>query len=140
MARALQYFAGQVEPRAEYNVIGTGCAGSNGVVPEIGATGEVRAAQPFSIDLTDARPQSTTAILIGVGQAEVPLAGCSLWTVPLISAPMTTDVNGSAALPLTLSPVFAGAVLNFQWATLDAGGALLGTLSTSPGLEIVLGL
>ena len=51
-----------------------------------------------------------------------------------------TDINGSATLPLTLSPVFAGAVINFQWATLDAGGALLGTLSTSPGLEIVLGL
>ncbi len=121
---------------------GFGCPGTGGVEPSIEARGAVRSSLgswPLGIDR--ALPSSAAAVLVGATRLRLPLSGslCRLWTAPLVALPVAIDPMGSATLNLPAPPVSAGLVLRCQAAVLDPGGAFGGQLSSTSGLEIVIG-
>ena len=121
---------------------GFGCAGSSGATPRLAVSGEVRAASPRPFDVVVERTAagSAGALLIGFDRIDVVLDGaCHLWTQPVVSALASTNAAGRGVVTLPQDPGLVGLRLDFQFATVDIGGALFGQFNTTGGYEIVGG-
>ena len=97
----------------------------------------------FSIALSQALPNSAAVLLLTTAPSPLPIGGgCTLYLGPaFLGAAVATDGNGNGTVPLGIpnDPVLLGGSLAFQWGVLDAGGAYLGQLSFSAGLDVLIG-
>ena len=106
---------------------GVACQGSNGLLPEIGATG--RAAPGFLLDisLSSAVPFVPAFLMLDATPTDLPLTpfgliGCTLYVLPVVSVLSLTDYTGSASVPLAIpnNAAFLGAAMDGQWFILEA--------------------
>ncbi len=126
---------------SDLQVFGGGCAGSNGLVPQLGFTGTARVGQSMSIELTDGPQNGTAAILLmsrlnrlalldltGIGAP-----GCMIRTFFDQNLPIGGMSNGAISLPIALpnDPNLAGARVWMQWVPIDPQANALG-ITTSP--------
>jgi probable HAF family extracellular repeat protein len=83
---------------------GSGCAGSNGLVPTLSGAGCPTPAAPFALELIDAPVNAPAFVCIGTGQGILNVKpGCDLQVLPLIAVvPFTTDGFGDLWLESTL--------------------------------------
>ncbi len=116
-----------------FTEIGPGLAGTHGV-PTLSGTGTLVALAPFTLDLSGALENSSTALVVGFSVASVPFKGGTLVPVPdLVLAGLPTDGSGALSLPAALpAGVPAGVSLVFQSWTTD--GAAVKGLSATQGL------
>lgn len=115
-------------------------AGSGGVVPQLVASGPLTPDSDNTITLSDALPFSTTALLSGLGLAELPFKGGVLVPTPnlIFNSLLALPVNaaGERALMVHWPPdVPAGTKLYLQHWVVDPEGPL--GYSASNGLELV---
>lgn len=122
---------------------GTGCPGTGGLTPQIGlgGTARVAAALPFSIDLRSALPNTLAVLGLAQRRGALPIPGCTLWLdVPFSTVTIATDASGVAALPIVPRPALLGLRFDAQYLALDPQGSALGLLSSTGGLEFVIGM
>lgn len=126
-------------------LVGTGCAGTAGNVPQIAASGLPTFGNPsFAVTLSNGRPNAAAFLAIAPALSPVPLGfGCTLYLGPLLPLlPTSTSASGAAsvgfAIPMDVPP-FAGLDLFFQYAVLDPFGAYFGTYALSNALRIQIG-
>lgn len=128
-------------PQAQSMRFGVGCAGTGGLVPDIGSTNlPVVSSTDFSVDLANARTWSPVLLAVGVGRADLDLgAGCMLYPDPLLVAgPFLTDGAGEFSLTIpqpTASSVLYGCDVFFQWGVVDPNGALGGVFALSDAVR-----
>ncbi|MFK7741101.1 MAG: right-handed parallel beta-helix repeat-containing protein [Planctomycetota bacterium] len=118
---------------ADYTLVGAGCAGSNGLVPNIDLLSWPYLGNPaLPIGFANAPANSIVGLFGALGLSPVPLplgAGCDalLDAASLVAlAATTTGSAGSAAVsfPVPSSPTFAGFEIGYQGLVLDQGAAL----------------
>ena len=126
-------------------IVGTGCAGTGGNVPQIAASGLPTFGNPsFAVTLSNGRPTAAAFLAIAPALSPVPLGfGCTLYLGPLLPL-LPTSTNGSGAASVAFAipadvPPFAGLDLFFQYAVLDPFGAYFGTYALSNALRIQIG-
>lgn len=129
--------------RAFQSTYGTGCAGSSGFPPSIGAPVLPRLGDTnFRIELTRALPWAGAVVLVGF--AGMPPASCGLLIAPPLVAGPTQLTSGAGIASLTLGipnqPSIAGAELFAQWAVIDPAGTFLPGIAVSDGLQFRVGL
>lgn len=83
---------------------GSGCAGSNGLVPTLSGAGCPTPAAPFAISLIDGPASAPAFVFLGTGQGIMNVKpGCDLQVLPLIAVvPFITDGFGDLWLEATL--------------------------------------
>ena len=122
--------------------LGEGCAGSNGV-PVIAAIDRpLLGNAAFGVALRRARPTAPSILIAGF--ALLPGGdrnGCAAKVSAAAVAVTTTDGSGTAAiaLPVPNDPNLLGLELYLHWASLDPLGGLVGALSLSPVLDVLIG-
>jgi len=133
---------GQLLPSNLPTVFGGGCDGSNGVAPQIGATGTATLGTPMSIDLYGSIPTTFAVFAFGASRESfggifpLPLGlstvginapGCYLLVDPAFTAAQLVDPRGCASVPINmpLTPALVGSSHYSQWFVLDpaANGA-----------------
>jgi hypothetical protein len=124
--------------------IGAGCAGAGGATPAISATGTPVLGTSFSIDLTNALPNSFGIAAVSTGRLDIPLGnGCTLYPQqPGATALALTSGAGTASLSLGIpnNVALLGAALYAQWFVIDAAGAFGPNIaSLSDGLVAAVG-
>jgi hypothetical protein len=105
--------------------LGQGLAGTNGV-PVLGGSGSLQAGAPLTLALTSALENSTTALVIGLVQIDVPFKGGVMVPRPdLILFGLSTSASGSHELPaLWPAGTPSGFTVFFQhWVTDPVGPA-----------------
>ncbi|MCB9869909.1 MAG: hypothetical protein H6837_08625 [Planctomycetes bacterium] len=123
---------------------GRGCPGTGGRVPKISRSGLlVRGNPSFRLQLSDARPSSPAALLLGPFPAELGVGGgCSLYVAPpILTFGVATDASGAVQLPFAIpnDPSLKGAEAYLQWIVVDPAGQGLGAGATSNGMRCVVG-
>lgn len=118
---------------------GTGC--SSGTIPSAGFRGGPIAGTDFTVTLADAPATSAGALIIGFARQSIDLgligfSGCTLLHTGNISASISTDANGAAALEIPLGAGVVGVPLLTQWFVLTPAQAQL--LHSSDGLETTI--
>ena len=86
----------------------------------------------MTVSLGGARPNSTSVLHLGL-PAELPLGvigipECTLYVLPIVTIPHSTNAGGEAValLPLSPSVLPTGVLLTTQWIGLDPGANALG--------------
>ena len=121
---------------------GTGCAGTAGLVPVIGATGlPVSGSTSFAVTLSQALANVPAALLFSPVCSPVSFGSCTLYIgLPALTlgVPVTSGA-GTASVPLSIpSSVSLGANAFMQWIVIDPNGAYFG-LAFSSALRVQIG-
>jgi hypothetical protein len=120
--------------------LGDGCGSS----PQLRANGVATIPAPtFALDV-QATPFTSVGLFLSFGQTTTPLApGCNqyldgnqMYTVDFRVTGVTGAMNLPLPIPATLLPIQA----NFQAATLETGGPVMGAFGLSNGLGVRIGL
>ncbi|HET6201514.1 MAG TPA: integrin alpha [Planctomycetota bacterium] len=136
---------GQVFSGGSVTSYGVGCPGTDGIVPQLGASGgaPVVGDSAFRIWLTDLLPGSVAFLFFATSPTLVPLpGGCEL----LVQFPGPTilvrliAVSGACGafdigIPIPPDPAVANAFVYLQGGAIDPNGAF-GLVSLSAGLEV----
>lgn len=131
----------------QYAAFGTGCKGSNTVIPVLSNTGLPETSKPFTINLSRARANSAAGFITGDSKTSwsgIPLpfdlggfgaTGCSLLVSILALNPLPTDANGNASVTANVpnDPALIGLEFHQQWLVLDAGSNTLGIAWSNGG-------
>jgi hypothetical protein len=124
-------------------VFGSGCAGTNGVVPSIGSSGSLAlGSATFAVDLGQALPSSVALLAIGLSETQsvlgpLPIAlggGCFLQVSAdaVLFALVSATGTASVARQIPLNPALRGTTFYYQYGVLDPGaGSLLGIAVTA---------
>jgi hypothetical protein len=134
---------------AGYTVFGTACAGSAGV-PSLQPNEMPQMSLPFSLSLSNLRPQSSAAMLLGVSRTQLgtltlPLdltslgaPGCSLYTNDTMIFAVATG-NGSTTWGFTMPylPAMEGFTFYNQLLVLDPGANALSVVASNAGQGVV---
>lgn len=122
---------------------GTGCPGTNGLVPVLAGSGTLGLGQVFFIDLQMARANSLAIEFGGLsrtmaGPTPLPFAiggGCLILAEPLVTNVAITDGGGAASIGLFVpnNAFLLGTDLFFQWAIVDAASGSPFGIATSNG-------
>ncbi|MBK8979026.1 MAG: hypothetical protein IPM29_24280 [Planctomycetes bacterium] len=113
---------------------GTGCPGTGGLTPVLVQNQNLVGGGTALFTLSNCPANAPAAFVFGVGQANIPLFnGCTLLTLPAVSAGTLLDANGRGRIPLVLLPSTIG-VMSVQGAVIDAGGPA--GFTTSNGVEL----
>lgn len=130
-------------PTASTRSYGKGCPGTRGLIPSLSAQGLPRVGNAqFALTLSQARPNSPAAVLLGAHDAKLALpGGCTLWVEAPFALSGATDATGSLAQPLPIpkqvsllrARVFASSLV------LDPAGSLLSVAALGAGLELQVG-
>lgn len=139
-----------MRPRGSAVISGNGSPTSQSLVPTIGTTSVPTIGNPnFAITGSNFPAFGLGVVIIKVGDltSGLPLpgapAGCLLYVnLPEdILAGAFADANGAASygLPLPYDPFFIGLKVGAQWLVFDAGFSNPLPLSSSPGLQMILG-
>ncbi|MCP5068935.1 MAG: choice-of-anchor E domain-containing protein [bacterium] len=131
-------------PPASVLPYGQGCPGTGGLVPKIAASGlPLLGSTNFSLDLSDARPNSAAGVLVSFGSAVRPISGCTLLladpVIPL--SPITTNGSGAGSTPVPI-PNDAGLLglhVYAQYLVSDPAGALHQIYAMSAGVDLRVG-
>jgi FG-GAP repeat protein len=133
---------------------GSGCAGSTGAAPRIGATRSPRIGTPFRVNLSETIPSTLALLLLGFTDDHwwgvplpldlgfVALPGCSLLVSPDFPVGFTTTAFSGkgrtvAEIELPFDPVLVGASLFAQWYVVDPGPAAIpGALTRALALTV----
>jgi hypothetical protein len=86
-------------------VLGAGCPGTGGLVPQITAPVLPTAGEPaFAVNLDDALPGSVAVLFLATADAALPLpGGCTLWLLPpLFQVAIPTSPTGTAGLSFAI--------------------------------------
>jgi ELWxxDGT repeat protein len=122
---------------------GAGCAGTQGHVPRITASGLPTVGSTFTVQLSQARPQTAWSLLLGGAGARVRFpGGCTLHVLdPFVLLTALTDTAGEARVPLPIPNVrqMAGADVFAQCVVADPAGAFFGIATFTDGLHLVIG-
>ncbi|MFO1077018.1 MAG: hypothetical protein U1E73_04745 [Planctomycetota bacterium] len=129
---------------------GTGCVGTNNLVPRIGISGSLSVGSAMAVTLADGLgsaldvlafsfPPSTNPSFLGT---PLGTSGCSLIPPdPIITTIRVTTPTGTDSFPVVFPATLPGGIpVMFQWAVLDPNGAFANLASMSNGLLIVTGL
>tara|TARA_R110002094_G_scaffold69802_2_gene78679 strand:+ start:1709 stop:3232 length:1524 start_codon:yes stop_codon:yes gene_type:complete len=144
---------GQLTPATLPTTYGGGCTGSNGDVPQIGATGSAIVGTAMSIDLYGALPNTFALLAFGGSRSSVggalslPLElstfglsapNCLLLAAPTLLVANPVDPRGCATLPIAMpfNPALRGGSYFSQWFVLD--GANPAGLVASNALEFTI--
>lgn len=107
---------------------GTGTAGTGGAVPRVDwHGGYARVGNgTFRLECSEAQPNRPAVLVLGSGQADVPVAGIRLLVdvgQAFVTIDTTTDAAGKAAIPAPIPAVagLGGATVYAQWVVLDPG-------------------
>lgn len=123
---------------------GTGCPGSQSIVPVSTAVGLPRlGSATFAIAVDNAAPNSVGVLFFADASNAAPLGACTL----LIALPeafsytLPTDAGGRGvvSLPVPSLQGLLGARLFAQLFVLDTGGAVLGIASATDGIHLTIG-
>ena len=139
-----------MRPRGSVVLSGTGSPTSQSLVPTIGTTAVPTIGNPsFAITGGNFPAFGLGVVIVKVGELTpgLPLpgapAGCLLYVnLPEdILAGAFADANGVASygLPLPYDPFFIGLKVGAQWLVLDSGFSNPLPLSSSPGMQMILG-
>ncbi len=127
------YYADNSDPDADYRVeltrvgtwtdLGLGLAGAN-PAPVLTGSGTLFAGDPISLDLTGAKANSSAALFVGAGAANVPFKGGTLVPTPtIIITGLPTGPAGTLILPAVWpAGLPSGFSLYFQEWIVDATG------------------
>lgn len=121
---------------------GSACAGSGGLLPHLGGTGCPVTGESFAIVIEDCLGGALAYLVLGSGEGNVPLQGCTLLVQPLYPvAPLFTLAgtgagNGTATIAGVIPSLSSTTSIWLQALILD-GGAPNG-LSASNGLKLVV--
>lgn len=141
-------------PLASFTTFGSGCAGSNGRVPAMGASGAPQIGTNFALQLSSALPNTTAYAFLGMsnglwaGAFNLPFdlgpygaPTCMILVDLLAEAAMPTDGLGAASLQLGVPNLaaMAGVSLYAQWLVVDPTANAL-QIVTSDGGFMVLGI
>lgn len=125
------------------DVLGTGCPGQHGRVPQLTADGMPRvAAASFALRLRDARPQAGFAVWLAAAPARLQLGSCMMHTdAPLLTLVGQTNNLGEGYLPIPMpnNPQLLGLEAVAQALVVDSQGAYQGLFAFSGGLWLVVG-
>jgi hypothetical protein len=118
--------------------VGSGLAGTGGLVPLLTGTGIACAGNAVSTTLSNALPNSSAFLVFGIGQLNLPFKGGVL--IPDIGlggvSPLPIGGSGSLSLPTTWpGGVPSGIALDFQYWIQDPGG--ISGFSASNGVEVL---
>jgi hypothetical protein len=117
--------------------LGLGKPGTNRLVPHLDGTGPVTPGSDNTLDLTEAAPNSTAILVVGVNNISQPRKGGIL--VPSLDAVfvgLPVDAQGSLTVPFNVPLSFVpGTTLFFQYWVMDAAATF--GLSASNGLEMI---
>ena len=108
---------------------GSGCIGSNGLVPQLTGTGQPLLGQVFQLGLISA-PASVPAVLNidvlrrSIDLTSLGLGGCTALALPVFGIASATGPTGSLSLPLAIPNSFPllTASVHTQWLVLDPAG------------------
>ncbi|MFK7740629.1 MAG: hypothetical protein AB8H80_09925 [Planctomycetota bacterium] len=121
---------------------GFGCAGSGTRPPQISVDGDAYASSAaIHLAVEGAFPNATVLFGIADDDAATATAGCHVWlggTAAIVVA-TAADAQGRAVTQLPVAPALFGTQFFAQGFAVDANGPLLGFLSATAGLEVVLG-
>ncbi len=111
---------------AGLSVYGRGCPGSNSLTPTLTLSGSSQLGSFYNNDLSNALPNTVTALVLGFGSTTVDLtpaglAGCNLYVNGGVTLIAATDPSGGLSMPLgiPLDPAFTGITIYSQYAALD---------------------
>ena len=105
-----------------WSFLGNALAGGLGD-PFAHGTGTITAGSPYTLDLENARPNSTAYLVIGVAANYVPLRGGVLVPSTNIVAPVPTGPQGQISLPGSLpATLFPGVTFYLQFWVVDPTG------------------
>lgn len=118
--------------------VGSGLAGTGGLVPLLTGTGVACAGNAVSTTLSNALPNSSAFLTFGIGQLNLPFKGGVL--IPNIGlggvSALAIGSSGSLSLPTSWpSGVPPGLALEFQYWIQDPGG--FAGFSSSNGIEVL---
>ncbi|MFK7739948.1 MAG: hypothetical protein AB8H80_06455 [Planctomycetota bacterium] len=129
--------------------IGYGCAGSGAAPPRLSTTNGASASTgTIDLELVGAQPNALAIIglaaedaAIAAGTGTGPTASnCPIWLGGSpVAVAVTCDAAGRATLPLPVTPALFGMRFFAQGFAVDPSGPLLGFLSTTAGLEVLIG-
>ena len=80
--------------------LGHALASSAFGAPRLDATSPLEGGQPFGLEVDEAAPSSSAAMVIGLQEVDLPALGGTLVPFPSIVLPLVTDGAGAAELPL----------------------------------------
>ena len=129
-----------LRPVANYDTIGTGCAGSSGMPPTLSSSSVPILGQPFAFQLDDGATSSVGAILFGAVETSLPLdpigaLGCVLYSSAEVSLGFATGPmgswSGSVVIPNTSA--FAGGVFVDQALVVDPPANPAGLVASNAG-------
>lgn len=118
---------------------GPGCSGTGNQTPLLSVGGNLGSGEQISVDLSNARASSNTALTIGLNKATINLGGsCVLLNQPLLLLFVQTDPSGKYSLPVSIptSAVLTGIETYVQFGVADPAAA--GGIATSDGVGIRL--
>lgn len=122
--------------------LGVGCRTGVGVPALLSPGAAVDGNIDFALVVNGAPASASVALLVGVQPANgVPVLGCPIEALPILSLPRAADASGVATIALLLwvdGSSLIGATLYFQALVGDAA-APNGLFGATPGLRIVVG-
>ncbi|QDU65912.1 hypothetical protein [Engelhardtia mirabilis] len=120
---------------------GVGCAGSSGLAPTIGASGEASLGSTLTVELAGAAASAPVAHYFDFDYGLGAVGGCDVYlAAPKLLLLDSTDAVGAVTLSLAIpnDPVLAGIELWLQSVVADPGGGLAGVGALTPALEVIV--
>ncbi|MFK7743112.1 MAG: hypothetical protein AB8H80_22550 [Planctomycetota bacterium] len=120
---------------------GFGCPAPGKAPPTIAVAGGAGAGGgSVAVVVPDAPANASVLFALADSIASVPIAGCTIWLggVPAVAVEVA-DTQGRAVVGVPVTPALFGLRFVAQAFVVDANGPLLGLLSATAGLEVVLG-
>ena len=132
------------QPRALTSRLGTGCAGTGGLTPQISGPSLAIHGGVATVALADARPSAGCVLGVSVSLVPSTLAptSCVVYLAsPVLTFSLVTTPRGTASLSFAVpqAPAFTGDEIYFQWAVFDPFGAYQGILAFSDALRMRVG-
>jgi len=130
---------------AAVQAYGSGCPGTGGFVPGLGALGlPAIGNRAFALTVTRARASTAGVAFVGFGHGQLPLGGgCALHfnlLLPYVPLNFVVDGRGSASLafPIPDERHLQGLAMFAQAAVVDPAGAFQGLVAFTGGLKMVV--
>lgn len=125
---------GDYDPNACGSVAysGAGCAGSNGLTPNLSLTGCLKANAAVTFGITNGLPNQQAFLWLGasIANTPVPPSSCLLLVSPVATVgPFPLNVAGAFTLPTTLPPTTVPGTVFGQVVCVDPGTALGATFT-----------
>ena len=144
--RCWAFYAGDTKVTGSVVSYGVSCQGTGGKPPAHTVTGPLDIGTSVSWDITDARPNSPVALLVGIGRLNIPLdaigmPGCALLTQPVVQTGGLTSASGTFQVraPIKCDPRLVGGKISSQLAVLDAGAPTRLKVVSTNGIELTVG-